>query len=61
MQVEVAEPLSKLGLEFPDIYLGKKSLTCLILFNCTSIQTYVSQSSSQGVTGNLDKVLSSSA
>ena len=25
MQVEVAEPLSKLGLEFPDIYLG----TCL--------------------------------
>ncbi|CAH8385627.1 unnamed protein product [Eruca vesicaria subsp. sativa] len=22
MQVEVAEPLTKLGLEFPDIYLG---------------------------------------
>lgn len=33
MQVEVAEPLSKLCLEFPDIYLGIKSLTCLILFN----------------------------
>lgn len=33
MQVEVAEPLSKLGLEFPDIYIGIKSLTCLILLN----------------------------